>query len=200
MQREHKRGRAARAGGGAPGAALPSLADHLCGDTHCVIFSELATDPLAPSAAIAFGNASRGLRAATHVERAQFCADCKSAWVLAKKAGKASLKALIEARVVEWDCSGLRVDELALLGTLAPSLPALETLTLYKPSPEDVLCFVEALGNAAMSPVAELCIDAMECDDDDDDAHGNAVATALGEALDRGALPKLKHVRQRDRW
>ena len=124
--------------------AYADLFSDLCDDVHRHFFN-LARDPLAPSAAFAFGSASHALRAATSVVRAQFRADCKSAWGLAKKAGKASLKALIEARVVEWDCSGLRVDELALLGTLAPSLPALETLTLYKLSPEDALCFFEAL-------------------------------------------------------
>ena len=193
MQHGAKRGRTARrAAEGAPDATLRLFSD-LCDDVHRHFFN-LARDPLAPSAAFAFGSASHALRAATSVVRAQFRADCEPAWVLAKKAGKASLKALIEARVVEWDCSGLRVDELALLGTLAPSLPALETLTLYKLSHEDALCFFEALGDAA-SPVAELCIDAMEYDDDDDDARGNTVAQAYGAALDRGAFPKLKHVR-----
>ena len=195
MRRGAKRGRAARAGGGAPGAALLSLADHLCGDTHCVIFSKLASDPLAPSDAIAYGSASHALRAATRVARAQLRADSKPARVLARAAGQASLKALREARVVAFDCSHLRADQLEWLGTLAPSLPALEALTLYKPSPEMVIRFVGALGVAEMSRVAELRVEEVEYDDDDDDARGDVVASALGTALARAAFPNLKRIR-----
>jgi len=195
MQHGAKRGRTARAGGGAPGAALLSLADHLCGDAHCVIFSKLASDPLAPSDAIAYGSANRALRAATRVARAQLRADSKPARVLARAAGQASLKALREATVVAFDCSHLRADQMEWLGTHAPSLPALEALTLYKPSPEMVIRFVGALGDAAMSRVAELRVEAVECDDDDDDARGDVVASALGTALARAAFPNLKRIR-----
>ena len=193
MRRGAKRGRAARAGGGAPGAALLSHTD-LCGDTHCVIFSKLASDPLAPSDAIAYGSASHALRAATRVARAQLRADSKPARVLARAAGQASLKALREATVVAFDCSHLRADQLEWLGTLAPSLPALEALTLYKPSPEMVIRFVGALGDAAMSRVTELRVEAVEYDDDDD-ARGDVVASALGTALARAAFPNLKRIR-----
>jgi hypothetical protein len=97
-------------------------------------------------------------------------------------------KALREAKEIDWCNKGLSTTDLATLGKLIPVLPALEDLRLFQYSGSPGLDggqLVEGLGVVGVLPVlthfdlGNVCV-------------GDAGASALAAALDRGALPRLE--------
>ena len=121
-------------------------------------------------------------------QRQQLRADYEAATALGRKAGRRSwsCKGLREANRVEWYLKGLSSDDLSLLGTLGPVLPALERLRLVEPTagPDGVQRLAEKLGAGALPAVARLYLKSMHV--------GDAGASALAAALGRGAMPRLK--------
>ena len=93
------------------------------------------------------------------------------------------------------DCfeRGLSAADLATLSTLGSVLPALEMLTLYETSgsagPDGVQRLAEGLVAGALPAVTFFGIYGMHV--------GDAGASALAAALDRGALPRLKALASR---
>ena len=144
----------------------------LSGDEQCIIFVQLC-NTLDPGIAVAFGSASSELRTLTQVERQQLRADHEAATALGRKVGKRSCKEVREAKMIVCINTGLSSDDLALLGTLGPVLPALEALRLYKPAagPDGVQRLAERLGAGALPAVT--CLELV-------DMHvGDAGASAL---------------------
>ena len=123
----------------------------------------------------------------TQAPRQQLKADHEAAAALGRKAGKRSCKELREAKEVAWHRRCVSADDLSLLGTLGPVLPALQQLTLREPAagPDGVPRLAEKLGAGALPAVTWLYLG---------DKHvGDAGASALA-ALDRGAMPRLKRL------
>jgi hypothetical protein len=157
----------------------------LSGDEQCIIFSQLC-NVLDTRIAVAFSSTSSELRAVTQAQRQQLRADHEAAAALCLKMGMQSCKALREAKTVHCLRDSLSVDDLATLGTLSSVLPALESLSLFRPTagPDGVQRLVEKLGAGALPAVTHLDLDSMHV--------GDAGASALAAALGRGALPRLK--------
>ena len=111
-----------------------------------------------------------------------------AAEVLCRKLGHGNCKALREAK--KGFNEDLTADELELLGTLGSVLPALEELTLIETSgsagPDGVQRLAEGLVAGALPAVTFLVISSMHV--------GDAGASALAAALDRGALPRLENL------
>ena len=110
-----------------------------------------------------------------------------AAAALCLKFGVRSCKALREAKEIEWYDKGLSATDLATLGKLIPVLPALERLELLEDSDSagpDGGQLVEGLGVGALPAVTYFDLDNV--------CVGDAGASALAAALDRGALPRLQ--------
>ena len=105
----------------------------LSGDEAGIIFVQLC-NVLDPRVAVYLSSASNELRTATQVLLRQLRTDHEAAAALCRKAGLQSCKELREAKEVTWYNAGLAAADLALLGTLGPVLPALETLVLAESS------------------------------------------------------------------
>jgi len=159
----------------------------LSGDEQCIIFSQLC-NVLDTRIAVAFSSASSELRAVTQAQRQRLRADHEAAAALCLKMGLRSCKELREAKEVRCFRKGLSPDDLATLGTLSSVLPALESLSLFRPTagPDGVQRLVEKLGAGALPAVTHLDLDSMHV--------GDAGASALAAALGRGALPRLKRL------
>ena len=162
----------------------------LGGDVQGIILRQLC-NPLEPRLAMYFSSTSSELRVLlTPAVRQQLRADHEEAAALCRKLGIRSCKELREARQVSWwDCwLGLSTTDLATLGKLGSVLPALRYLTLGEFSgaaagPDGVQRLAAGLGAGALPAVTSF------------DLHmhvGDAGASALVAALDRGALPRLK--------
>ena len=97
-------------------------------------------------------------------------------------------KELREATNVRWWDKGLSAADLATLAKLGSVLPALEWLTLQEPSdsagPDGVQRLAEGLVVGSLPALAMLVIHNMHV--------GDAGASALSSALDRGALPRTE--------
>jgi len=138
---------------------------------------------------VALSSINNELRTATQEGRQQLRAGHEAAAALCLKMGLRSCKELREAKEV-WSLNkGLTADELALLGTLGSVLPALETLVLCEPAagPDGVQRLAEGLGAGALPAVITLqLVRSMHV--------GDAGASELAAALDRGALPRLQRL------
>ena len=110
-----------------------------------------------------------------------------AAAALCLKAGVPSCKALREAKGVHWRFRGLSATDLATLGKLTPVLPALETLCLIERSAStgpDGGQLVEGLGVGALPALTSFWLINVRV--------GDACASTLAAALDRGALQRLQ--------
>eukprot|EP00964_Phaeocystis_antarctica_P005138 scaffold2801_cov63-Phaeocystis_antarctica.AAC.3 len=145
-----------------------------------------ACNSLEPRTAVYLSSANNELRTATEALLQQLRADHEAAAALCRKVGLRSCKELREAKEVECYNRHLTAADLTLLGTLGSVLPALETLTLYKPTagPDGALRLAVGLGAGALPAMTYLSISRMHM--------GDAGASALAAALIRGALPRLK--------
>jgi hypothetical protein len=168
---------------GRPSPCVVSLA--LCDDALGVVLEGLR-NTLDPRVLLTLSSACRELRALTQAIRRRLRADHEAATALCLKLG-GSCKELRETRVLAWGNKGATADDLALLGTLSSVLPALVWLDLTEGStagPDGVQRLAEGLGAGALPAMTSLTIAQMHM--------GDAGASALGAALDRGALPRLQ--------
>ena len=149
----------------------------LSGDEQCIIFVQLC-NVLDPGVAVAFASASSELWELTQAPRQQLKADHEAAAALGRKAGKRSCKELREAKEVAWHRRCVSADDLSLLGTLGPVLPALQQLTLREPAagPDGVPRLAEKLGAGALPAVTFLNLESTPAGD----AGASALAAALG--------------------
>ena len=159
----------------------------LSGDLQRDIFSQLC-NVLDAGIAVAFGSTNSELRALTEAERQQLKAGHEAAAALGRKLGMQSCKELREAKEVV-SRNSLTEADLSLLGTLGSSLPVLEKLILCMPAaswesgPDGVQKLAKKLGAGALPAVIDLRLSTNV---------GDAGASALAAALDRGAMPRLK--------
>ena len=171
-------------------ARLDALPDEI----QQVIFGQLC-NALDPRSAVAYSSASKGLReqmqrvgeGAGKSPLQRLKEENAAAAVLCLEMGVRSCKALREAKQIYWRGKGLSATDLATLGKLIPVLPALEELILDEVSASagpDGGQLVEALRAGALSAVT--CVAHAHV------GEGDAGASALAAALDRGALPQLK--------
>eukprot|EP00964_Phaeocystis_antarctica_P061571 scaffold36809_cov56-Phaeocystis_antarctica.AAC.5 len=156
----------------------------LSGDEQRILFVRLC-NVLEPRTAVYLSSASNELRTATEALLQQLRGDHEAAAALCRKVGMRSCKELREAKEVRCVDKGLSAADLALLGTLGPVLPALESLILIEPAagPDGVQRLAAGLGAGALPAVTSFAI-VMDM--------GDAGAEALAAALGRGALPRLK--------
>jgi len=161
----------------------------LSGDEQCIIFVQLC-NVLDPRVAVAFSSASSELWALTQSERQQLKVGYDMATSLCRKLGWRRCKQLREAKTLDCDGRGLTLDDLALLGSLGPVLPALEVLEFYNaaagiPDVElhGVQRLAEKLGAGALPAVSGLNFQTMSV--------GDEGASAFAAALGRGAMPRL---------
>ena len=156
----------------------------LSGDEQRIVFSQLC-NVLDPRLAVAFSSASSELRELTQAERQQLKACYDMATSLCRKLGRRRCKQLREAKTLDCDGRGLTADDLALLGSLGPVLPALEVLEFYERTagPDGVQRLAEKLGAGALPAVSGLSLQSM--------CVGDAGASAFAAALGRGAMPRL---------
>ena len=115
-----------------------------------------------------------------------------TATALCIKMGLQDCKELREAKDVRWEGDPwkvLSVTDLMTLATLGSVLPALERLSHHEwdgaAVPDGVPRLLAGLGAGAMPSLYELSLSVLG---------GDAGASALGAALDRGALPRLKNL------
>ena len=173
----------------------------LSGDEQGIILGQLR-NTLEPRLAMYFSSASKELRALLPPPaRQQLRADYEEATALCLKVGMRGCRELREAKWVRnrgevLSCcldpfssdKGLSAADLATLAKLGSVLPALELLILNEPSgsagPDCVPRLAEGLVAGAMPAVTDLIIGGMRV--------GDAGASALAAALDRGALLRLK--------
>ena len=160
----------------------------LSGDEQGIILGQLC-NTLEPRLAMYFSGACTELRALLPpAVRQQLRADHEAAAALCLKMGMRSCKELREATVVRLADRGLSEADLATLATLGSVLPALEELDLCETSgsacPDGVPRLAAGLASGALPAVTYLQISSMHV--------GDAGASALAAALDRGALPRLK--------
>ena len=171
---------------GALTAVLVALPDELL---HLVV-RQTYYSPLQPRLPVYLSSASRGLRASLQAPLQQLKADHAAATALCSKMGLRSCKELREAKDVLSHNRGLSAADLATLGRLGSVLPTLETLLLIESSagaagPDGAQRLAEGLGAGARLPAMTiLTIDGVHV--------GDAGASELAAALDRGALPRLK--------
>eukprot|EP00964_Phaeocystis_antarctica_P074584 scaffold45874_cov62-Phaeocystis_antarctica.AAC.2 len=161
----------------------------LSADEQGIILGQLC-NALEPRLAWYFSSASSGLRVLlTPALRQQLRSDHEAAAALCLKVGT-SCKELREETEVGWIDKGLSAADLATLSTLASVLPALHILTIGESTgaagPDGVQRLAEGLGAGALPAVEIIILGFMHV--------GDAGAEALAAALDRGALPRLKHL------
>jgi len=173
-------------------ARLDALPDEI----QQVIFGQLC-NALDPRSAVAYSSASKGLRepmqrvgeGASKSPLQQLQEENAAATALCLKLGAPSCKALREAKDIELYDKGLCATDLATLGKLTPVLPALERLCILElsasPSP-DAGQLVEGLGVVALPVMTHIKLESV--------CVGDAGASALAAALERGALPRLKQL------
>ena len=160
----------------------------LSGDEHGIILGQLR-NALEPRLVMYFSSASKELRALLPpAARQQLRADYEEATALCLKMGMRDCKELREARMVQWLKRDLSAADLSTLAKLGSVLPALEDLCLAEFSgsagPDGALRLAEGLVAGSLQAVTSLNIIGMHV--------GDAGASALAAALDRGALPRLK--------
>ena len=160
----------------------------LSGDEQGVILGQLR-NTLEPRLVMYFSSANKELRALLPpAVQQQLRADYEEATALCLKVGMRDCRELREAAVVQWYYKGLSAADLATLAKLGSVLPALEWLWLSEGSgsagPDGVLRLAEGLVAGALPALSVLSIDGMHV--------GEAGASALAAALDRGALPRLE--------
>ena len=157
----------------------------LSSDELCIVFVQLC-NAVDPGVAMAFSSTCGELWTLTLVLRQQLQAEHEAAAALGRKAQKRNCMELREAKKIEWCQKGLSSDDLSLLGTLGPVLPALEEMILREPAAgtDGVPRLAEKLRAGTLPAVTLLRLDGTLV--------GNAGASALAAALGRGALPRLK--------
>ena len=160
----------------------------LSGDEQGIILGQLR-NALEPRLVMYFSSASKELRALLPpAARQQLRADYEEATALCLKVGMRDCKELREATEVDWGDKGLlcsRPGDAGQAGLGAASAQGL-TLDEYSGSagPDGVQRLAEGLVAGALPAVTRLAIDGMHV--------GDAGASALAAALDRGALPRLR--------
>jgi len=161
----------------------------LSGDEQGIILGQLR-NALEPRLVMYFSSANKELRALLPpAARQQLRADYKKATALCVKVGMRSCKELREATRVQWKDKGLSESDLATLAKLGAVLPALEYLGLISersagPERSAVPRLAEGLVAGALPALTFLNIGGMHV--------GDAGASALAVALDRGALPAAR--------
>ena len=164
-----------------------------------LIFGQLC-NALDPRSAVAFSSASKGLRepmqrvgeGAGKSPLQQLQEENAAAAALGRKGGGAELQGAARGEVDRLSCNeGLSATDLATLGKLIPVLPALEELRLSRTVSLTRPRRRAAGGGAGRGRAAgrdplharqrDLCV-------------GDAGASALAAALDRGALPRLEYL------
>ena len=167
--------------------------DALPDEIQQVIFGQLC-NVLDPRSAVDYSSASKGLRelmqrvgeGAGKSPLQQLKEENAAAAALGLKLGVRSCKALREAKEIEWLYKGLSATDLATLGKLTPVLPALKNLYLVDESGSagpDGVQLVEGLGVGALPAVYCFSLSWVRV--------GDAGASALAAALERGALQRL---------
>jgi hypothetical protein len=171
-------------------AGLDALPDEI----QQVIFGQLC-NALDPRSAVDYSSASRGLRepmqrvdeGASKSPLEQLKEENAAAAALCLKVGVRSCKALSEAESLSWHDKGLSTTDLATLGKLIPVLPALNALRITeKPASAspDGRQLVEGLGVGALPALTSFWLINVRV--------GDAGASTLAAALDRGALQRLQ--------
>ena len=160
----------------------------LNGDVQGVILGQLR-NTLEPRLVMYFSSASKELRALLPAaQKQQLRADYEEATAFCRRVGMRDCKELREAMEIEWVEKDISAADLATLAKLGSVLPALKTLVLDEPSgsadPDGVQRLAEGLVAGAMPVVTcfqlyNVCM-------------GDAGASALAAALDRGALLRLE--------
>ena len=180
--------RTARGPGGRPRRRAAMALSKLDGDAQAIIFVQLC-NVLDPGVAVALSSVSNELRTATKGLLPQLRADHEDAAALGRKAGMRSCKEMREAKEIKWSGKALSAADLETLGTLGSVLPALERLEVLE-SPTHALRthfgMPVGLGADALHSVVYFACNFVFV--------GNAGASALAAALDRGALPQLKEL------
>ena len=163
----------------------------LSGDEQGIVLFQLY-NVFDPRLAVDFSSVSHEVWEPTRALLQQLRADHKAAAALGHKAGMRSCKEMREAKEIKWMGKALSETDLATLGTLGSVLPALERLELLD-SPTRVLRthwgmlrLAERLGAGALQALTYFATNFVRV--------GNAGASALAAALDRGALPQLKEL------
>ena len=173
------------------------IRESLSEDVVGIVFSQLS-NPVDPRDAVAFGSASSWLREQeqTQALMQQLRADHETVTALCHKTQSSfssrnhktgrTCKELREAKVIYWTDRGLSTADLAVLGTLGAVLPALLVLHLSESAgtacgPDGVQQLLGGLGT--LQAVRSFVLIGMHV--------GDAGASALAAALDRGALPRL---------
>jgi len=162
----------------------------LSGDEQGIILGQLRS-ALEPRLVMYFSSANKELRALLPpAARQQLRTDYEEATALCVKVGMRDCKELREATEINWHDKGLSAADLAMLAKLGSVLPALEVLWLHERSdsagPDGVQRLAEGLVAGALPAVTNLAIlgGYMHV--------GDAGASAIAAALDRGALPRLQ--------
>jgi len=156
----------------------------LSGDEQGIILGQLRST-LEPRLVMYFSSASKELRALlTPAARQQLRTDYEEATALCLKVGMRGCKELREATKVDWFQKDPSEADLATLAKLGSVLPALKELILSLAGPDGVQRLAEGLVAGALPAVTWLEFDQTQV--------GDAGASALAAALDRGALPRLE--------
>lgn len=161
-------------------------------DEQRVIFDQLRINSLEPRLAVNFSSTNKELRAfLTCTVQQQLQSDYNEAYSFCIKSGVENCKGLREA--TQLDVDQATDQDLKILANLSLLLPALEELNLNEPEigrgGSDVRWFAKALVAGSFPSVTELNIDSHV---------GDAGASAIADALDRSALPRLKNLSLRD--
>ena len=160
----------------------------LSGDEQGVILGQLR-NTLEPRLVMYFSSASKELRALLPpAAQQQLRADYEEATALCLKMGMRDCKELREATEVDWDDKGLSAADLATLAKLGSVLPALEELSLHETlrlsRPRRRAAAGGGAGRGRTAGRDHFASSSMHV--------GDAGASALAAALDRGALPRLQ--------
>lgn len=158
----------------------------LCEDEKLVIFGQLRGNPLEPRLVVNFCSTNKELRQflTCKVQR-QLKSDFKEAHSFSIKVGVGNCKGLYEA--TQLDVHEATNQDLKMLANLSLLLPALNELNLNEPVSGglNVQWFAKALVADSFPSMTELNIDSHV---------GDAGASAIADALDRSALPRLKNL------
>ena len=172
-------------------AALAMALAALSGDEQGIVLVQLC-NVLDPGVAVDFSSVSHEVREPTQALLLRLRADHEAAAALGRKAGMRSCKEMREAKEIKWSGKALSAADLETLGTLGSVLPALERLEVLE-SPTHalrthfgMLRLTVGLGADALHSVTYFACNFVFV--------GNAGASALAAALDRGALPQLKEL------
>lgn len=156
----------------------------LCDDEKRVIFDHLRVNSLEPRLAVNFCSTNKELRRfLTRKEQRKLKSDFKRARSLCTSVGVKNCKELREA--TQLNVAQATNQDLKVLANLSLLLPALRELNLEPDSGELDVQWSKALVAGSFPSITELNIDSDV---------GDAGASAIADALDRSALPRLKNL------